>query len=61
MTIEAGMQTYDFMALVPVVQGAGGMITDWAGQPLTLQSDGSVLAVGDARVHAETVALLSQN
>lgn len=61
MTIEAGMQTYDFMALVPVVQGAGGMITDWAGQPLGLQSDGSVLAVGDARVHAETVALLSRN
>ncbi len=59
MTIEAGMQTYDFMALVPVVQGAGGIITDWAGQPLTLDSDGSVLATGDARVHAEAVVLLS--
>lgn len=59
-TIEAGMQTYDFMALAPVVQGAGGIITDWAGKPLGLDSDGSVLAAGDARVHAEAVALLSQ-
>ena len=60
LTIEAGMQTYDFMALVPVVQGAGGVITDWAGQPLGLKSDGSVLAAGDARVHAEAVALLAE-
>lgn len=59
-TIEAGMQTYDFMALAPVVQGAGGIITDWAGKPLGLESDGSVIAAGDARVHAEAVALLSQ-
>lgn len=58
-TIERGMQTYDFMALVPVVQGAGGVITDWGGQPLGLDSDGSVIAAGDARVHAEAVALLS--
>jgi inositol-phosphate phosphatase / L-galactose 1-phosphate phosphatase / histidinol-phosphatase len=61
MTIEAGMQTYDFMALAPVIKGAGGIITDWAGQSLGLDSDGSVLATGDARVHAETVALLSRN
>lgn len=59
-TIEAGMQTYDFMALAPVVQGAGGVITDWAGKPLGLESDGSVIAAGDARVHAEAVALLSK-
>ena len=60
MTIEAGMQTYDFMALAPVVEGAGGMITDWSGQALGLESDGSVLAAGDARVHAEAVAVLSR-
>lgn len=58
-TIEAGMQTYDFMALAPVVKGAGGLITDWAGQPLSLESDGTVIAAGDARVHREAVTLLS--
>jgi len=60
LTIEASMQSYDFMALVPVVEGAGGRITDWAGDPLGLAGDGTVLAAGDARVHAEAVALLAQ-
>ena len=59
LVIEAGMQTYDFMALVPVIEGAGGSITDWSGAPLGLDSDGTVLASGDARVHAEAVALLN--
>lgn len=60
-TVEASMQTYDFMALAPVVKGAGGLITDWAGKPLGLESDGTVIAAGDARVHGEAVALLSAN
>lgn len=60
LTIEASMQTYDFMALAPVVEGADGCITDWAGQPLSLDGDGTVLAAGDARVHAETVSLLTE-
>ncbi|MCA8928773.1 MAG: histidinol-phosphatase [Alphaproteobacteria bacterium] len=61
LTIEASMQTYDFMALVPVVEGAGGRITDWSGKPLGLDGDGTVLAAGDARVHAEAVALLTRD
>lgn len=60
LTIEAGMQPYDFMALVPVIEGAGGRITDWSGAPLNLKGDGTVLAAGDPRVHAEALALLSQ-
>ena len=60
LTIEASMQTYDFMALASVVEGAGGRITDWSGAPLSLNGDGTVLASGDARVHAEAVALLAQ-
>lgn len=61
LTIEASMQTYDFMALVPVVEGAGGRITDWSGEALSLEGDGTVLATGDPRVHAEAVALLGQH
>ena len=49
---EAGMQPYDYCALVPVVEGAGGVISDWRGRPLTIESDGRVLAAGDAAVHA---------
>lgn len=48
---EASMQPYDFCALVPVVEGAGGIVTDWDGAPLGLKSDGRVLAAGDVRAH----------
>lgn len=48
---EAGLQLHDFAALVPVVEGAGGRMCDWQGDPLTAASNGQVLAVGDpARV-----------
>lgn len=55
---EAGLQTYDFCALVPVIESAGGVITDWRGDALTLESDGTVLACGDRRVHAEILELI---
>ena len=44
---ESGLQLYDFAALVPVVEGAGGRMCDWNGEPLTGSSDGHVLAIGD--------------
>ena len=57
---EAGMHPYDYLAHAVVVAGAGGVITDWQGAPLTLDSPGSVLAAGDARVHAAALALLTE-
>ncbi len=44
---EAGLKLYDYAALVPVVEGAGGMMSDWNGEPLHAGSDGRVLALGD--------------
>ncbi len=44
---EAGLQLYDYAALVPVVEGAGGVMSDWNGDPLHANSDGTVLALGD--------------
>lgn len=44
---ESGLQLYDFAALVPVVEGAGGRMCDWNGDPLTAESIGHVLAIGD--------------
>lgn len=49
---EASLQVYDFAALVPVVTGAGGIMADWSGAPLTLASDGRVVAAGDTRLLA---------
>ena len=55
LVMEEGLKPYDWAALVPVVQGAGGIITDWLGRPLTLQSEGRVLAAGDRRMHDEAM------
>jgi inositol-phosphate phosphatase/L-galactose 1-phosphate phosphatase/histidinol-phosphatase len=57
--VEADLDTHDFMALIPVIEGAGGLITDWEGRALGPGSDGRVLAAGDQRVHAEALELLS--
>ncbi|HAU21367.1 MAG TPA: histidinol-phosphatase [Erythrobacter sp.] len=47
LVIEAGLQLHDYAALVPVVEGAGGMMSDWQGNPLDAGSDGRVIALGD--------------
>jgi len=44
---ESGLQLYDWAALVPVVEGAGGRVCDWNGDPLTAGAAGHVLALGD--------------
>ena len=48
MICEAGLKLYDYAALVPVVEGAGGTMSDWQGNPLDADSDGRVLALGDS-------------
>lgn len=55
LVMEENLKPYDWAALVPIIQGAGGLITDWQGEPLTLASEGRVLAAGDARVHREAL------
>ncbi len=44
---EAGLKLYDYAALVPIVEGAGGLMADWQGNPLDADSDGRVLALGE--------------
>lgn len=56
---DAGMKPFDYCALVPVVEAAGGIITDWKGAPLTIHSDGSVLACASKKLHEKALALLS--
>jgi inositol-phosphate phosphatase/L-galactose 1-phosphate phosphatase/histidinol-phosphatase len=56
--IEASLQPYDFGPMGPIVEGAGGIVTDWQGAPLGLESDGRVVIAGDRRAHSEALALL---
>ena len=55
---ESTMKIWDWAALVPVIEGAGGRLTDWTGAALTAASAGDVLAVGDPRLQAPAIALL---
>jgi inositol-phosphate phosphatase / L-galactose 1-phosphate phosphatase / histidinol-phosphatase len=59
LVIEDGLKIYDFAALVPIVEGAGGRMTDWQGQPLHRDSAGQVIAAGASALIEETVALLT--
>ena len=58
LVIESGLKPHDYAALVPVIEGAGGVVTDWHGKPLTIHSDGNVCAAGDARLHQQALAVL---
>lgn len=54
--IEANFSRWDIAALIPIVEGAGGVITSWDGGDCR---DGkTILACGDRRVHAQAMALL---
>ena len=55
---EAGLKVWDWAALVPVVEGAGGRMVGWDGAALRPGGDGRALAVGDSRLLPEAVALL---
>ncbi len=50
--LESGLKLYDYAALAPVIEGAGGAITDWNGKRLNAGSDGRILAAGDTGLHA---------
>jgi len=56
---ESGMKVWDWTALVPVIEGAGGRLTDWNGEKLRPDSEGRSLAVGDAALLGQAVRLLA--
>jgi inositol-phosphate phosphatase/L-galactose 1-phosphate phosphatase/histidinol-phosphatase len=44
LVVESRLEPFDYLPLVPVINGAGGWMTDWSGNPLGLNSDGRVIA-----------------
>jgi myo-inositol-1(or 4)-monophosphatase len=54
--IEGRLAPWDVAALIPILEGAGGIVTDWDGKPFVIGA--SVIAAGDKRAHAEAVAIL---
>ncbi len=57
--IESLLSAYDFAALPPIIEGAGGHMCDWDGNPLTTKSDGRVLALGDIALKDEVLKILN--
>jgi fructose-1,6-bisphosphatase/inositol monophosphatase family enzyme len=58
MVATVGQQPFDYLAVVPVVEGAGGRITDWGGEPLGLDSDGRILVTATAELHREALNVI---
>ncbi len=57
LVIEAGLNAYDIQAPIAVIEAAGGVVTNWQGQPV--HEGGQVLAAANATLHAQALALLS--
>jgi myo-inositol-1(or 4)-monophosphatase len=56
LVIETELKPYDIAALVPIVTGAGGIVTTWDGGPA--QNGGRIIAAGDPRVHEAAMKVL---
>jgi myo-inositol-1(or 4)-monophosphatase len=57
LVVETELKPYDIAALIPIVTGAGGIVTTWEGKPA--QNGGRIIAAGDARVHEAAMKLLN--
>jgi histidinol phosphatase-like enzyme (inositol monophosphatase family) len=56
LVVESELKPYDIAALIPIITGAGGVVTNWEGEPA--QNGGRIVAAGDARVHEAALKLL---
>jgi len=57
--VETQLGTYDYCALPPIVNGAGGWMGDWNGKPLNIHSDGRAIAVGDVALKDQLLDVLN--
>ena len=57
LVIETELKPYDIAALIPIITGAGGVVTTWEGKPA--QNGGRIIAAGDPRVHEAAMKVLA--
>jgi myo-inositol-1(or 4)-monophosphatase len=57
LVVETELKPYDIAALIPIITGAGGVVTNWEGEPA--QNGGRIVAAGDRRVHEQALKLLN--
>lgn len=56
LVIETDLKPYDVAALIPIINGAGGIITTWEGEPA--HNGGRIIAAGDKRAHEAAMKIL---
>lgn len=61
LVVEMGLKTVDFAALVNPIIEAGGVTCDWAGRPLGLESDGTIVAASNQALANEVLAVLAHS
>ncbi len=57
LVVEAGLQPYDIQPVIPIIEGAGGIVSSWSGGNAAM--GGQILAAGDARAHRLALEILS--
>ena len=57
--LEDTLKTHDYMALIPVIEGAGGVVTDKYGNPVTINSDGSIVASANKSLHNQIIDIIN--
>lgn len=58
LAFDTRLQVYDYACYRPIIEGAGGIVTDWQGKPLTIESGRQVLAAGSRDLHAAAVSMV---
>ena len=57
--VDSGLSIHDYAPYAPILAGAGGVITDWEGRPISIRTGRQILAAGDPERHAEALALVA--
>ena len=57
--VEDTLKTHDYMALIPVIEGAGGKVTDKYGKSITLNSEGSIVATANSKLHSKVIKIIN--
>ncbi len=57
--LEDTLKTHDYMALIPVIEGAGGVVTDKYGNPVTINSEGSIVASANKSLHNQIIDIIN--
>ena len=61
LVIESSLKPFDVLPLVPIIEQSGGVISDWSGRPLDLESGPRVIAAATPALHAEALAVLAEH